>query len=137
MAPIPGKVSFPMLGKEKHYIQKDIEIMTIVPELSEYSGQLNMPVSRSGKVEQGSLVLIEFHSFPKKEYGLVQGKIDKIALIPRNDYYSVQLSLPNGLSTTYSKTLEYKPNMKGTARIIVDDTSLLERIFFEVRRLLD
>ncbi|GHT47636.1 hypothetical protein AGMMS49965_25760 [Bacteroidia bacterium] len=51
-------------------------------------------------------------------------------------YYTVEISLPDGLLTTYKKELPYLPNMQGQADIITEDISLLERLFLPIKKIL-
>jgi len=45
------------------------------------------------------------------------------------------LALTNGLVTNYHKTLDFKPQMQGSAEIITEDLRLLERLFYQYRAL--
>lgn len=49
-------------------------------------------------------------------------------------YYSVYVEIPS-LNTTYNKEIVFKQEMIGTAKIIQQKTSLLERVFYEFRGL--
>jgi len=45
--------------------------------------------------------------------------------------------LTNDFVTTFQKTLEFKPEMSGTAEIVTDDLRLLERIFSQIRKVFE
>ena len=55
--------------------------------------------------------------------------------MPQDDRYLVNVDLPDGLTTTFDKTLEFKQEMDGTARIITRDLRLIQRFFHEFRYL--
>jgi hypothetical protein len=79
-------------------------------------------------------VIIRFDAYPYKEYGTIETSVDKMALLPTKDkdnnmYYELTFDLPEMLITNYRKKLTYKPNMSGTALIITEDRTLLERFF--------
>jgi hypothetical protein len=57
--------------------------------------------------------------------------------VPHNDLYTIQIALPQGLVTSYRKTLPFRQEMQGTAEIITKDLRLIERIFNQFRALLD
>lgn len=48
----------------------------------------------------------------------------------------VEVEWPQGLTTTYSRQLDWRQEMQGQANIVVDDMRLLERIFYQLRRAL-
>jgi len=99
-----------------------------------------LPVARSGKVKAGQKVNIHLDNFPENEYGILRGRVQHISLVPAQTgtavYYAVEISLPNGLMTTYKKELPYLPNMQGQADIITEDLSLLERLVLPVKKIL-
>ena len=76
-------------------------------------------------------------NFPANEYGQLRGTVSKIALIPNEEKYLVEVKLSHGLTSTYNKILTYTPEMSGQADIITEDLSVLERIFNQFRELLD
>ena len=51
--------------------------------------------------------------------------------------YALDIEFPNGLVTTYDKRLAYKQEMKGAAEIITDDIRLIERIFYQLKSILE
>ena len=94
-----------------------------------------MPIARSGKVERGQAVNIRFLGFPDNEFGMVRGVVDNISLVPINEHFVVEISLPNGLLTTYRKTLPFSQEMTAIIDIITEDMRLLERFFMPIRRI--
>jgi HlyD family secretion protein len=67
------------------------------------------------------------------EYGMVKGVVRSISMVPENQVYTVEVELPNGLTTFYDEQLEFSQQMQGTAEVITDDTRLLERIVRPLR----
>jgi mRNA-degrading endonuclease HigB of HigAB toxin-antitoxin module len=51
--------------------------------------------------------------------------------------YTINVSLPNGLKTSYNKDLDFKAEMQGQADIITKDLRLIERIFNQFAKLFD
>ncbi len=92
-------------------------------------------MNRSGKVKTGQTVNIKLSGYPYLEYGMVRGVVKSISLVPSNDSYVIELSLPSGLTTLYGKNLDFTQNMQGTAEIITDDLSLLQKILNPFRYL--
>ena len=59
--------------------------------------------------------------------------VRSISMVPENQVYTVEVELPNGLTTFYDEQLEFSQQMQGTAEVITDDTRLLERIVRPLR----
>ncbi len=128
-APVDGKVTLFDVRTEQQYVESGKEIMMIVPQQEEIIGRVELPVQGAGKVQKNQDVNILLHEYPSKEYGVVQGKIKSISLIPKDNKYFVEVSLPNGLLTTYKDTLVFKQQMSGVAEIKTDERRFLLRIF--------
>jgi len=126
---------------ENQNVSSGEEVFTIVPD-SAYTviGKAMLPVARSGKVKAGQKVNIHLDNFPENEYGILRGRVQHISLVPAQTgdavYYSVEIALPDGLTTTYKKELPYLHNMQGQADIVTEDLSLLERLVLPVKKIL-
>ena len=141
-SPIEGKISFTNYWSVHQNVSGGEEVFTVIP-LSGFAiiGKAALPTARSGKVKTGQKVNIRLDNFPENEYGIIHGKVAAISLVPShnngNTYsYTVEISLPQNLETSYRKRLPYMPNMQGRADIITEDISLLERFFAPLRKIL-
>lgn len=142
--PVAGKVSFLSYWSDNQFVKPEQPVMAVIPQNKNLIGKINMPVTGSGKVKVGQSVNIRFLNYPADEFGMVMGKIERISLIaqPSNDpekgsMYTINVTLPNGLKTSYKKDLEFKAEMQGTADIITKDLRLIERIFNQFAKLFD
>lgn len=96
-----------------------------------------LPATGAGKVKTESRVIIKLDNYPYKEYGSVNGIVNTISLISKEqqiasnhiDSYLIDIRLPDELTTNYGKKLDFKYEIKGTADIIVNDRRLIERLF--------
>jgi HlyD family secretion protein len=70
------------------------------------------------------------------DYGIVSGVIKSKSLVASDNFYSLEVDLPEGLLTSYGKELEFSPEMQGSAEIITENIRLLERIFKPIKSLL-
>jgi len=139
--PIDGKITFSNYWIENQNVSAGEEVFTIVPDSSNtVIGKATLPVTRSGKVKTGQKVNIRLENFPDNEYGILRGRVENISLVPsqmnQTLNYTVEVSLSNGLKTTYQKKLPFLPNMQGQAEIITDDISLLERFILPIKKIL-
>ena len=134
VAPTSGKVTFTNYWSENQYVQAGKRVMTVIPENEgEIIGKMTLGFRGAGKVEVGQQVNISFANYPKMEYGMVKGVVESISMVPENKVYTVEVALPNGLTTFYDEQLEFSQQMQGKAEVITDDTRLLERIVRPLR----
>lgn len=140
IAPIDGKITFTRFWAAYQNIATGEEAFNIIPnEDLDMLGKVYLPVSRSGKVKTGQKVILKLENFPQNEYGTLRGRVDNISLVPSVEgeslTYTVEVSLPDGLKTSYKKVLPYLPNMVGQADIITTDISLLGRFMAPLKKL--
>jgi multidrug efflux pump subunit AcrA (membrane-fusion protein) len=134
-APVSGRVFFPGVVQENQVVAVNQELLYVAPPNTDYIGELRVPQQNAGKVHVGQDVLVKFAGFPYQEYGAVRGRIIAIADIPlRDSVFLARVALPTGLRTTYGKSLAYKTGMTASADIITADNRLLEKLFYQLRK---
>jgi len=133
-APINGTVSFTRIWSENQNVREGDKVLTIIPaEQGDIIGKINLPVEGSGKVKPSQQVNIKFDNYPHMEYGMVKGIINNISLVPDNKEYTVEVYLPDGLTTYYDIPIPFNQEMQGRAEILTDERRLLERIVSPIR----
>ena len=97
-----------------------------------------MPLNNSGKLKKGQKTLIKLENYPYREWGKLRGEISSISNIPKDEtlQYTAIVELDT-LITSYNKTLEFKQKMIGKAEIIVDEITLMERLLYPIKEILD
>ncbi len=135
--PVTGKLSYLKPLNKNQFVQTGDLLFAVVPENETYVGIINIPAKGFGKVKTGQAVRIKFDKFPYQEYGQVHGVIRNISLLANEDTYRAEVELPRGLTTSYRKPLDFTPEMVGTAEIITEDLSMLERTFYSIRGVFD
>jgi multidrug resistance efflux pump len=134
-APNDGKISFfNNYWSENQDIKEGAEVMAVLPQNdtkgSDMIGIIELQMAGSGKVIEGQRVVIKFDSYPYQEFGVVEGRVLQKALLPKNDKaISVRISLPQGLNTSYHKTLKFEQQMQGYGEIITEEKRFIERMF--------
>ncbi len=135
-SPIDGKVTFTTYWNENQFITSGDNVFTIVPdEKEQLLGKAKLPMERSGKVKVGQRVIIRFNNFPDQEFGIVNGIVNTISLVPQENFYQVEIGLPDGLETNYGRTLPVTHEMKASAEIVTEDLRLIERFFMPLRKI--
>lgn len=131
-APIDGVVTlFSDVWSAQQNVKSGDEILAVVPIKGDgMIGKVSLPIAGSGKVRENQRVVIKFDGYPYQQYGIVEGKVIKKALLPKNNqFYAIQVSLPNGLRTSYGLQLNFDQQMTGTAEIITEERRFIQRIF--------
>ena len=161
IAPVDGTITFTNYWTVNQNVNAGEEVFTVIPgyegiadqarndrkqEGMENQARLDnriigkalLPVARSGKVKVGQKVNIRLENFPDNEYGILRGRVENISLVPSQTNqalnYAVEISLINGLTTTYRKELPFLQNMQGQAEIVTEDISLLERFILPLKK---
>lgn len=135
---VDGVVGFQQfLGKNQFVKSGDILVAVMPEDKNMLIGRLQVPATNSGKVKEGQKVLLKLDNYPYQEFGSVQGRVKSIANTPDKDgNYYVNVILPDGLKTSFHKTLAFDKELKGNAEIVTQDLRLIERFFYQLRKLL-
>ncbi|MDR2692300.1 MAG: HlyD family secretion protein, partial [Dysgonamonadaceae bacterium] len=137
---IDGTATYTKYWQKNQHVTAGETVLSIVPDGNRrIIGKIYLPPQGAGKVKEGRTVNVKFDNFPYMEYGMVKVKINKIALVPITENsqrtYVLEVDFHDELTTTYNKTLTFSQEMSGTAEIITEDLSLLERLLNPVRLL--
>jgi len=135
---IKGTVSFlNFWNKNQNVNQGDLIFIIIPSESSSFIARLKTPAQNSGKINVGQSVNIKVENFPDTEFGVLNGKVKNMSVIPdENGSYLVDVELPKKLITSYKKEIQFKQEMKGAAEIITEDLRLIERFFYQFKNVL-
>lgn len=132
---VKGKVSFMQIWVENQTINAGEEVFTIVPtDNKSYIGKVKAPAQNSGKIKVNQDVNIRLANFPDREFGIIKGKVKSISLTPdKEGNLLIDISLPNGIETSYEKKIIFQQEMSGTADIVTEDLRLIERLLYQFR----
>lgn len=134
---ISGQVSFMQIWTENQTINAGENTFVIVPQnTSDFLGKIKAPALNSGKIKTGQEVNIRLDNYPDREFGIIKGKIKSISLTPdKENNFLIDVSLPNGLESSYNKKIVFQQEMSGTAAIVTEDLRLIERLLYQFRDL--
>lgn len=135
---IDGNVSFLNVWTQNQNVTQGDLVFTIIPsENFSFIAKLKTPAQNSGKIEVGQKVNIKLENYPDTEFGTLQGIVKGISLIPDSEgFYLIDVTLPQTLTTSYNKEIEFKHEMRGVAEIITEDLRLIERFFYQFKKLI-
>lgn len=136
ISPADGTVSLQKVwSRGQHVLVGDV-IASVVPDNGDrVIGRLQVPSSGFGKVAEGQTVNVRLNGFPYMEFGVLKGVVESIPAVPQTVttaegntiVYTVEVSFPDSLVTTYGKELPMVQQMDGTAEIITRDRRLIEQ----------
>ncbi|WP_159480050.1 HlyD family secretion protein, partial [Chryseobacterium sp. 18068] len=85
-----GMASFQQFYGENQFVKAGDPILSILPDNTEQLvGRMSVPTANSGKIIPGEKVLIKLDNYRFQEYGIIEGKVQNISLIPdeKGNYY--------------------------------------------------
>lgn len=132
MAPVAGNITFSGFIQEHQQLHAGQVICFVNTGKSQYYAEVYIPQFNLGKVKLGQQVLLKFPSYPYQEYGSLNGNIEFISTIPTDSGYIAKVSLPNGLSTSYNKPIQYRDGLLAQGEIITQNMRLLERFYYNL-----
>lgn len=136
IAPVEGIVTFTKYWNENQYIPAGEIAFTVVPQgKNRLMGKIQIPIVRSGKVKKDQRVIVRVSNFPDQEFGIVNGIISNISLVPIDGFYVADINFPNGLRTNYGIDLPISPETQATAEIVTEDLRLIERFYLPIKRM--
>jgi len=134
LAPVSGSVTFNNVWKQNQHVEAGDKVFAIISDHpGDIIARVKVPVGGSGKVTLGQKVNIKVVGYPYLEYGLILGKTRNISLVPNDKNYMVEVSIDQKLMTTNKKQLRFTGELTGTADIITENRSLIERIFSPIK----
>lgn len=136
-APIHGRLSYLDNITEKSFITPNYALFAIIPPEDKIVAVIKTLGMAYGKIELGQKVRLKLQNYPSHEYGQVIGVVKSFSQLAGQDGYIVKVELVDGLKTTYKKTLQYSPEMKGRAEIITADLRFIERILYSFRKIFE
>lgn len=137
-SPVNGKISFFNVWAVNQDLKMGDELFSVIPaQKQQFIGKCILPIINTGKLSIGQNVNIKLDNYSCNENGMLKGIVSSISEVPNKDTYAIDVELKDGLTTSYNKTLIYKEQMKGKADIITKNISVMDRIFFNFKKLVD
>jgi hypothetical protein len=143
-APIAGKVFVLNNLSEKQHVKDNVPIFIIVPSIQKFVCFVEISAKGFGKIRTGQRVRIKLHNYPSHEFGQLSGKVIQVPEIPIEDEnatngtrYRVLVEVDEKSTTSYNKILQFNAEMAGIGEIVIEDQTLLQRLFNQLRGRID
>ncbi|MHA7059528.1 HlyD family secretion protein [Aquimarina sp. M1] len=137
-SPIDGTITIFDIWNEYQNVETGQILFTVIPlDRSKIIGRIKVPIRNSSKIKIGQKAILKIDNYPFQEWGNLSANVVHIAEIPEKGEkptYTVLVSV-DSLVTSYQRTLSFKQEMQGSAEIITEELSILERIFYQLKSL--
>jgi hypothetical protein len=109
-------------------VQSGEEILTINPtdQTQESLARIITGPESIGRVKIGDRVMISLEAYPVEQYGVLYAQIANTRDIPQGEGYIFDLSLKNGLETSFKKDLKPLSSLTGMGNIMINRTNIYE-----------
>ena len=129
-----GSLAYLGFIENDQFIESGKPLFAILPNSKQLIAKAELPVAGAGKVKVGQKVNIRLHNYPYEQFGMLRGNVESISEVPEKEKYTVLISLPQGMTSTYNKQLNFRPQLQGETEIITEDLRVLERVFYQIRK---
>ena len=137
ISPAGGILSYNNIWQKNQNVNAGDKVFSIVTSApGDIIGKIKLPVSGSGKVTTGQRVNISVTGYPYMEFGFLTGEVLSVSLLANEEnVYTVTVSLPQNLCTSYGRQLDFNGELSGTAEVMTDERSVTARLFSPLRYL--
>ena len=141
-SPVEGRISLSKFWDKNQNIGIGEVVATVIPSgETKVIGKIYIPVHGAGKVKIGQKVNVKIDNYPYLEYGMVTDSVEGISEVPavidNKTVYIVTVQFPRKLVTGYKIEIPSSEEMTGVAEIITTDISVLKRIIYPIRHMLE
>lgn len=137
IAPVSGKLVWLEKVHQNQFIESGKSLFAITTNNEKFIALATIPATGFGKIETGQKARIKLNNYPSYEFGHLEGVVAKLTEIPNENSYQIEITLSNGMTSSYNKLLAFTPEMTGTAEIVTDDLRVMQRIFNQFNKLFD
>jgi len=137
ISPENGRVEFVSFLQQNQLISNGQQLFFIQPATTDYYAEMKAGQAGFGKIKNGQKVILKLAGYPSPEFGYIEGRVSYISNLPNEkDSFITKVDLPDGLVTSYKKTIFFRNNLFATAEVITDDRRLIDRLFGQLEQVL-
>jgi multidrug efflux pump subunit AcrA (membrane-fusion protein) len=137
-APVAGTVSFAGIVQQNQNVQSGQEVFVINPGNTDFFGEVQIPQYNMGKIYKGAGTLVKMRSYPYEQYGMIRGKLTYISDVAyRDSVFIAKVSFDQFENKDASRKIVLKNGMLADAEIITEESSLLQRFFRNIIKMMD
>ncbi|UJH92732.1 HlyD family secretion protein [Antarcticibacterium sp. 1MA-6-2] len=137
-SPVAGRLSYNQVWGEHQNVEEGEVVFTIVPYMrKDLLAKCIVPVQNAGQISRGQKVYLKLDNYPYREWGMIKARVNSISEVPSRETvpsYVVYIDV-DSLVTSYGKELNIHQELIGTAEIVLEEVTLLKRIFYQFQQL--
>ena len=137
IAPVSGKLVWLEKIHQNQFIEVGKPLFAITTNNEKFIALATIPATGFGKIKIGQTARIKLNNYPTYEFGHLEGVVSKLTEIPNESTYQVEITLSNGMTSSYNKLLTFTPEMTGTVEIVTDELRVIQRIFNQFNKLFE
>lgn len=121
---------------EGDLLTRERPVMYVQQSKDEYEGQMYFDQENFGKIAVNQLVHVKLKGYPHYEFGELIGHITSISQIVNEEEkkFAAVIALPRNNVSTLGKQIALKNGMQANVEVIIDGSTLFERIVQEYRK---
>lgn len=139
-APCDGRLYYNANWSNDQIIRAGDVFASIVPDdFGEIFCESFVGSERYGDIKVNQDVIIYLDGYEHERYGHVRGTIKDISRVPVIDpngkyTYKISIALSDRLLTSQNYEIPFSPNLRGTAKIVLEESSLFSKLFYKIKR---
>jgi multidrug resistance efflux pump len=135
VTPVAGRFSFNGFLQEKQTVQQNQSVGMVLSGNTSFYAEIVIPQQSFGKTAIGQTVQLKLDGFPFEQYGFLKGQINFVSVMGTDSGFQARVVIPNGLMTTYGKSISFRQGLTAIAEIITEDKRLFDRMTERLRGL--
>ncbi|WP_426327280.1 HlyD family efflux transporter periplasmic adaptor subunit [Pedobacter sp. R-06] len=137
-SPINGKVSYAGIIQQNQNVIANQEVFIVNPGNTNFFGEIQIPQYNMGKIHVGERTLVKLRSYPYEQYGMISGRLTYISDVAyRDSVFVAKVSFEYFENKHPLRKVILKIGMQADAEIITEESSLLQRFFRNMIRILN
>lgn len=133
-SPVNGKISYTIQLHENQFLQAGKPIGYITPNDAHFYAEAYLPQSNFAEVDTGQRVQLRFDAYPYREAGYVEGTVSYVSNVASDGVFPATIRLDHGLVTNRKIPIPYRNGLKAQAIIIIKNTRLMNRLWYNIRK---
>ncbi|QPH38952.1 HlyD family efflux transporter periplasmic adaptor subunit [Pedobacter endophyticus] len=137
MSPVDGKLTFAGIVQENQNVASGQEVFIVNPGNADFFGEIQIPQYNMGKIKLGERTMVKLKSYPFEQYGMIRGKLSYISDVAyRDSVFIAKVSFDEFENKGSNRKIVLKNGMQADAEIITEESSLLQRFFRNIKKLM-
>ncbi|GGE51833.1 HlyD family secretion protein [Pedobacter psychrotolerans] len=137
MAPSDGKVTFSGMIQVNQNIMINQDVFIVNPGNTDYFGVVHIPQYNMGKISLGQRALVKLKSYPYEQYGMIKGKLTYVSEVAVQDsVFMAKISFDNVENKEPARKIILRNGMQADVEIVTEESSLLQKVFLNILKLI-